>query len=205
LLPEFKGRFWSALSGYEPRLSPIESLPSFQQNLNTLEALRRHLACTTPGSDPAYERLYPYLDRELIEFCFAIPRDQLVRPGRRRFLQRNALRGIVPAEILERRKSFVVRGPMTALAAQFKQFDNREIITASLGILDPESFSRYLGRVRAGEETAIVPLMRLLIIERWLQAFGNRLRVDGKDPTAPAPPHQCRSHRIAKVQLELAG
>jgi hypothetical protein len=79
------------------------------------------------------------------------------------------------------------------------------MITASLGILDPESFSRYLGRVRAGEETAIVPLMRLLIIERWLQAFGNRLRVDGKDPTAPGPPHQCRSHRIAKVQLELAG
>lgn len=205
LLPEFKGRFWSALSGYEPRLSPIESLPSFQQNLNTLEALRRHLACTTPGSDPAYERLYPYLDRELIEFCFAIPRDQLVRPGRRRFLQRNALRGIVPAEVLERRKSFLVRGPMTALAAQFKQFDNREIITASLGILDPESFSRYLGRVRAGEETAIVPLMRLLIIERWLQAFGNRLRVDGEDPKAPGPRHQCRSHRIAKVQLELAG
>jgi asparagine synthase (glutamine-hydrolysing) len=185
-------------------LSPLESLPSFQQNLNTLEALRRHLACTTPGSDPAYERLYPYLDRDLVEFCFAIPRDQLVRPGRRRFLQRNALRGIVPAEILERRKSFVVRGPMTALAAQFKVFDNREMITASLGILDPESFSRYLGRVRAGEETAIVPLMRLLTIERWLHGFGNRLRVDGKDSTVPGSTRQRRSRRIAKVQLELA-
>ncbi len=204
LLPEFKRRFWPALSGYEPRLSLIESPPSFQQNLSTLEALQRHLACTAPGSDPAYQRLYPYLDRELVEFCFAIPRDQLVRPGRRRFLQRNALRGIVPAEILERRKSFLVRGPMTALAAQFKQFANRGMITASLGILDPESFSRYLGRVRAGEETAIVPLMRLLTIERWLQGFGNRLRVDGKDSTVPGPERQCRSRRVAKVQLELA-
>jgi asparagine synthase (glutamine-hydrolysing) len=204
LLPDFKSRFWLALSGYEPRLSPTESLPSFQQNLSTLEALRRHLACATPGFDPAYEKVYPYLDRELVEFCFAIPRDQLVRPGRRRFLQRNALQRIVPAEILERRKSFVVRGPMTALAAQFKQFDNREMITASLGILDPKSVSRYLGRVRAGEETAIVPLMRLLTIERWLHSFGNHLRVDGKDSTVPEPMRQPRSRPVAKVQLALA-
>jgi asparagine synthase (glutamine-hydrolysing) len=56
------------------------------------------------------EYRYPMLDKDLVEFLFSIPPEQLVRPGRRRFMMRRALRGIVPIEILERRrKAFQLR------------------------------------------------------------------------------------------------
>ena len=61
-----------------------------------LEALRRQLACDALSSEPPYEKRYPYLDRALLEFMYAIPREQLVRPGQRRSLMRRALVGIVP-------------------------------------------------------------------------------------------------------------
>lgn len=204
LLPEFRGKFWFPLSGYEPRISLTGIRPSFQQNRSTLEVLRRHVACTAAAS-PTHEKRYPYLDRDLVEFCFAIPREQLVRPGRRRFLQRNALRGIVPSEILERkRKSFVVRGPMTALVEESKRIESRKMITALLGIVDPDSLLQYLSRVRAGEEVAIVPLMRLLTIERWLRGFAGHLQTSEKDTDLRKPANRRGALKIAKVQLALA-
>lgn len=204
LLPEFKHKFWFALSGYEARITLTGIRPSLQQNRSTLEVLRRHLA-STAAACPTHEKRYPYLDRDLVEFCFAIPRDQLVRPGRRRFLQRNALREIVPSEILERkRKSFVVRGPMRALVEESKRMDARQMISASLGVVDPDSLLQYLSRVRAGGEVAIVPLMRLLTIERWLRRFAGHLQTSEKDSGLREPTNQRSSLRTAKVQLALA-
>jgi asparagine synthase (glutamine-hydrolysing) len=63
-----------------------------------------------------YEYRYPYLDRDLVDFLFSIPREQLARPGRRRYLMRRALRNIVPKEILERRrKAFLMRGALASV------------------------------------------------------------------------------------------
>jgi asparagine synthase (glutamine-hydrolysing) len=63
---------------------------------------------TVPHNNPSslsrYEYRYPYLDRDLVNFLYRIPRAQLLQPGRRRFLMRRALKGIVPEEILERRR-----------------------------------------------------------------------------------------------------
>jgi asparagine synthase (glutamine-hydrolysing) len=73
----------------------------------TLETLP-HLS---PPLLSRHEYRYPYLDRDLVDFLFRVPREQLLRPGRRRSLMRRALKDIVPVEILERRrKAFVARG-----------------------------------------------------------------------------------------------
>jgi hypothetical protein len=54
-----------------------------------------------------YEARYPYLDRRLCEFLFSIPGEQILRSMQRRSLMRQALVGIVPSEILQRkRKAF---------------------------------------------------------------------------------------------------
>ena len=63
-----------------------------------------------------YEYLYPFLDRDLVGFLARVPREQLMRPGQQRSLMRRALRGIVPAEVLERkRKAYVSRGFVVGL------------------------------------------------------------------------------------------
>ena len=105
------------LSGYPQRLRILGASPAFQENLHALDALRRQLASAELPCQPCFEWRYPFLDRDLLQFLYTIPREQLVRPGERRSLMRRALKGIVPEGILARkRKAFLTRVPLQALA-----------------------------------------------------------------------------------------
>lgn len=170
--PTFVKRNQAALTGYEDRTRIFGSLPSFQGHVNTLDALRRQLSCSALSSDPPREKRYPYLDRRLLEFVSAIPREQLVRPGQRRSLMRRALIGIVPDEILNRkRKAFVSRGPGIAIAAELPRLADlgQHSLMSSLGLADPTRFVEALQTVRRGADDPIVPLIRTLGIELWLR------------------------------------
>jgi asparagine synthase (glutamine-hydrolysing) len=172
----FSDRNRRALLGYTSRLKLLGPLPSFQENISTLNALRRQLGCDVPSSEPLYEVRYPYLDRELLEFLFAIPREQLVRPGQRRSLMRRALAGIVPHEILNRkRKAYISRTPLAALSSQVPvmKATARRMMTTSLGITDSTAFRDTLQRVRDGQEDRIVHLLRTLEVEVWLQQIAH--------------------------------
>src|SRR5260370_892228 len=58
----------SAVRGYPRRTRFFGPRPSFQENLGTIEALRRQLSCYPLSAEPSYQKLYPYLDRDLVEF-----------------------------------------------------------------------------------------------------------------------------------------
>jgi asparagine synthase (glutamine-hydrolysing) len=172
LNPAFIKRNRVALRGYEARLRLFGPLPTFQENMHTLELLRRQLASEVVQLDPPREKRYPYLDRDLLEFLFAIPRDQLVRPGQRRSLMRRALAGIVPAEILNRkRKAFVARAPLNAISQDWAGVaeSTQNMVSSSLGIVDGEKFSEILQKARHGQEVPTVIVMRTLGIESWLR------------------------------------
>jgi asparagine synthase (glutamine-hydrolysing) len=188
--PNFVKRNRCALAGYENRLRWLGPLPSFQVNLSTLDGLRRQLACDTPSAELLSEKRYPYLDRDFLEFLYAIPREQLVRPGQRRSLMRRALSGIVPAEILDRRrKAYVVRASIVALSTGWSEVSllNRNMGGSALGIFDEKSFAETLERARSGEEVQMTTLVRALGVESWLR----NLRTSGviKDfPTETSVP-----------------
>jgi asparagine synthase (glutamine-hydrolysing) len=170
---EFVQRNRAALTGYPKRVKFLGGLPSFQENFSTLNALRRQLACSPLSCNPVSEKRYPYLDRDLLEFLFAVPREQLVRPGQRRSLMRRALVGIVPDEILNRkRKAFVARGPLVALSADRPALARfvGHMVSDSLGIVKASQFGDALQRACEGQEMAIVPLMRTLGVEMWVRA-----------------------------------
>jgi asparagine synthase (glutamine-hydrolysing) len=172
LTSRFIQRNREALLGYERALPMFPSLPSFGENLRALEALRRQLGCESLPKDPVYEIRYPYLDRSLLEFLYALPRDQLVRPGERRSLMRRALRGIVPPEILHRkRKAYVARAPRSAIEQEFLPFlsTNDLLASAELQIVDATEFRRALEQARDGQGVAMVALMRTIEIELWLR------------------------------------
>ncbi|MCP4569133.1 MAG: asparagine synthase (glutamine-hydrolyzing) [FCB group bacterium] len=50
------------------------------------------------------ENRSPFLDRELMEFCYTIPTPRLIRNGYNKAVLRDAMRGIVPDKILDNRK-----------------------------------------------------------------------------------------------------
>ena len=172
LRSSFVKRHRDALTGYPSRRRLFGPLPSFQENVSTLDALRRQLARTALPFEPPYEKRYPYLDRGLLEFMFAIPREQLVRPTQRRSLMRRALVGIVPDEILNKKgKAFVARAPMVEIAENFADFVKmaEDMLSSSLGIINPERIFDALNTVRRGEEIPMVTLRRAFGVEGWLK------------------------------------
>ena len=143
--------------------------PSFQDNLSTLDMLRRQLACSSLPSEPHYETRYPYLDRELLEFLYALPPDQIVRPKQRRSLMRRALKDILPPEVLNRtRKGYVSRGPGLSLSSQWSALLDRaeDMACASYEIVDKQRFCTAMQNAKNGTEPSVVPLMRLVAVER---------------------------------------
>ena len=168
----FVKRNRAALTGYEDRTKLFGPLPSFQGNVSTVDALRRQLACSDLSSNLLREIRYPYFDRGLLEFVYAIPREQLVRPGQRRSLMRRALIGIVPDELLNRkRKAFVTRGPRVGIAAGWPHLlkFSQHMLISSMGIADSTQFVEALQKTRHGADVPLVPLMRTLGIELWLR------------------------------------
>jgi asparagine synthase (glutamine-hydrolysing) len=169
---KFVHRYNSAFLRYERRLRVFGPLPSFQENLVTLDALRRQLAGVTPQTEPLLEKRYPYLDRDFLEFMYAIPREQLVRPGHRRSLMRRALKDIVPEEILHRsRKAYVSRSPIAAITNQYPQLVAmcEDMVSGSLGFVAPDLFRGALEDVRLGRIAPGMSLMRTLGVECWLK------------------------------------
>jgi asparagine synthase (glutamine-hydrolysing) len=180
LSTSFARRQRNALGGYESRLRLFGPLPSFQENISTLDALRRQIACDALRREPLVEKCYPYLDRHLLEFLFSIPREQLVRPGQRRSLMRRALVGIVPEELLNRRrKAFVARSPATFIATQWTGLaeTSQNTLLSSLGIVDQDALFEAVQKARHGQELPVVTLMRTLAFERWLRAVRNHEKI----------------------------
>jgi len=172
LQSSFVKRQHTALTGYPSRVTLFGPLPSLQENVSTLDALRRQLACSVLPAKPPYEKRYPYLDRDLLEFIYAIPRQQVVRPGQRRSLVRRALAGTVPDELLNRkRKAFVVRGPMKAVSADWPRLTElgEHLVSSSLEIVEPRSYLETLRRAHEGQEVPMVPVLRTLSVEFWLR------------------------------------
>jgi asparagine synthase (glutamine-hydrolysing) len=171
LAPRFARRNATALSGYARRFRFLGPLPSLQANLTALESLRRQIGCIGISPRPRVERRYPFLDRDLLEYLYAIPREQLVRPNQRRSLMRRALVGIVPAEILNRRrKAFIARAPLTSLRTEWPLLLKRikDMKLGSAGIVDTDAFHNLLEKAVEGGALPIVPVLRTLLIEAWL-------------------------------------
>lgn len=179
-----------AVRGYPRRTHVFGPRPSFQESLGTIDALRRQLSSFPLSSEPAYHKSYPYLDRDLLEFLFSVPPDQLLRPGQRRSLMRRALAGIVPNELIHRkRKAFVIRGPLTAITSQFASLATmtQEMVGGSLGIVDPPGLIATLNEARSGDVVAVPSLMRVFGIERWLRNAAHWKVLGDLDACAPRP------------------
>lgn len=183
LRPSFVKRNRNALFGYPSRLKLLQSRPSFQENLKALHALRRQMACTPLPSHFPHEKRHPYLDRELLEFLFAIPRDQLVRPGQRRSLMRRALIGIVPSELLNRRrKAFACQSVLDQIRENWSEFIamNKDMATAEIGVVEPDQFITALKRGIQDGQISIVSVMRTLTLECWLRSLRTKGVAQGR-------------------------
>jgi asparagine synthase (glutamine-hydrolysing) len=159
-------------------------------NGNTWWSIMESLPHLSPALTMRYEYRYPYLDRDLVEFLFAIPREQLVRPGRRRSLMRRALQGIVPSLILERRrKAFPMRIVLCSIEKHRQLFSMlaSESLLAQIGFIDSREFLSQINSVQVSNPRWWSAITRSMLLEIWLQARAGPLQA--KVAIAKRPTH----------------
>jgi asparagine synthase (glutamine-hydrolysing) len=170
--PGFVFRNQAALRGYPTRVSLFGPLPSFQIQVATLRALRRIVASCVSRPEMLAERRYPYLDRCLLEFMFAIPREQIVRVGQRRSLMKRSLSGIVPDEVLSRRQKADVlpQRQQSSLAALPSLAEiGQDMVSSSLRIINPDLFLGAQQKARCSQEGPVRILRCAMTLEAWLR------------------------------------
>ena len=183
LHPGFVGRNHAAFCGYPIRVKLFGSLPSFQDNVAKLEYLRRVVAYSIHSPELLREIRYPYLDRDILEFIFAIPREQIVHVGKRRFLMKRAVVGIVPNELLNRRrKLFVPPEPEKHYSTEWPSVEEigQHIAGSSAGIIDLDRFGEALQKARRNEVVPIESLKRTLTLESWLRHLVTKQIIQGR-------------------------
>jgi asparagine synthase (glutamine-hydrolysing) len=167
----------AALCGSPSRIKLFGPLPSFQHHLHALDGERRLQAYFVLQPELLREIRYPYLDRGLLEFTCAIPREQIVRVGERRSLMRRALLGIVPNELLNRkRKRFFRREPVKSISTEWTSLVemSQHMVSSSMGIIDPNRLLEALQKARHNQEGPIDSLRRTLTLEFWLRHVTTR-------------------------------
>ena len=173
---DFVARNRAALLGYPRRVKLLGPLPSLQDHMHGLGRVRRAMASYLGGHQLHLELLrdvrYPYLDRDLLEFMYAIPREQIVGVGKRRFLMKRALAGIVPDDILNRRQRAAIKTDATKdlsreCPSSAEMGDH--LVSSCVGIIDANRFSQVLERARRNEKVDIDSLKRTLLLEFWLR------------------------------------
>lgn len=149
-------------------------LPSRINNEYLWLSVQETLPTRLVSSEERFEFRYPYLDRDLVEFIFSIPRRQIVEPGRRRSLMRRALRNVVPCEILERRrKAYIIRGPINLIRRERDWIADRfrSSHCVEVGLVDPSHLSDALDSIAIESDPKWLPyLMRLIDFELWLSS-----------------------------------
>lgn len=118
----------------------------------------------------ALEARSPLLDHELMEFAASIPADLKVRGREKKWIFREALRGWIPDDILDRPK----QGFSVPIGEWFRN-DLRELVHEVL--LDPHTLGRgyfradtvtsMLARHDAGADSETKPLWALFVFELW--------------------------------------
>jgi asparagine synthase (glutamine-hydrolysing) len=170
--PQFVRRNRAALRDYPSRVKLFGPLPSFQHNLRTLDADRKLLAWHGLQREMLHEARYPYFDRDFLEFMYAIPREQIVRVGQRRSLMKRALLGIVPDEVLNRRrKETVPQEASNTISPEWPSLLDigDHVVSSSVRIVDINRFLEALQKARQNEVVPTCILSRTITLESWLR------------------------------------
>jgi asparagine synthase (glutamine-hydrolysing) len=115
---------------------------------------------------------HPFYDRRLIEFCVSLPADQLFRRGVARSIQRRALAGIAPEEVLWRKDKGAL--PQRYIADALEGAGIHDLIRRDGGSAAPFIDRRKLRETyEAWTRTASVPasysLYPVVLLDRWLE------------------------------------
>jgi asparagine synthase (glutamine-hydrolysing) len=120
------------------------------------------------------EARVPFLDHELVELCARIPVSLKLRGGREKYILRQAMRRVLPAEIVNRPKRWLSTPNAAWLRGKLPDFALEVLSDGSLrskGYFSPEPVARLLERHRAGRANHASQLLGIIGIQLWDELF----------------------------------
>jgi asparagine synthase (glutamine-hydrolysing) len=155
------------------RLAPRCRHPSRQMLWDSLwgDSLSMSTVSVTPNS---YEVRFPLLYRPLVEFMSAIPWEQKMRPRCDRYLQRRALKGVLP-EVVRRRAS-KARGTWSLVeglrrSKEWVQYLCDSPLMAEHGLADAEKWRQAVRQATVGQTHGDMYFMAGVAVEAWLKGL----------------------------------
>jgi asparagine synthase (glutamine-hydrolysing) len=116
----------------------------------------------------------PLLYRPLVEFSFAIPFEQKLRPGELRSVMRRALCNDLPAKVLIRPgKGEISEAMHKGLLRESRRVDSllADPLVCSLGFVDRERLRSAVSLAKHGAKLNVGALLKTISLEIWLQSF----------------------------------
>jgi asparagine synthase (glutamine-hydrolysing) len=116
----------------------------------------------------------PFLDLDVMELAFSMPGHLKIRQGRRKHVVKEALRGLLPEHILNRKKE--------GFSIPMKQWLRRELKPmmetllspsrlAARGFVEPAEVRRLIDAHTSGRANHAHVLFSLMVFERWAEEF----------------------------------
>jgi len=127
----------------------------------------------------------PFLDYRLVELAFALPGRLKIRDGVTKFVLREAVRGLLPPGILERKKEGFLLPINAWLVRRFRGFVEAVLAPRRLaghGLLRPEAVRRLLEEHYAGRADHANRIWTLAMFQCWHDLYLG----DGSLPAASA-------------------
>ncbi|HWZ59325.1 MAG TPA: asparagine synthase-related protein, partial [Gemmatimonadaceae bacterium] len=128
------------------------------------------------------EMRYPFLDRRLVEFSLRLPRAFRTQPYARKWIQREALRGVLPESVRTRRsKAGIVGRTRWSLQREHAVVADllRDPIVVDLGYVDHARLRDAIERSVAGDDALLFAVVRVLSFETWLRVRADRWQSRG--------------------------
>ena len=180
LTPAFSRRALEGGTPFDPvRLPDILSRCHPLERLQYLELQTRlpdyvNLLVDRQAMAWSVEARLPFLDHELVEYCMRIPPSLKLRRRTEKYVLRRAMRGVVPEEILRRRKRPLVaphrRWMVGALPGFAHQLLNGESLRAK-GYFEARQVDRLRRVASTGARGASEALIAVLAVQVWDEIF----------------------------------
>lgn len=129
----------------------------------------------------------PFLDHRLVELCFSLPGELLIRHGFTKYLLRQAMEGFVPDTVRWAHKRSVPTPQREWLGGPLQRHVEEVLYSetfASRGIFDPHAVRQCYAQYLAGEQANSFYIWQWLNLELWFRVFIDQ----GDLPLEVSPP-----------------
>jgi asparagine synthase (glutamine-hydrolysing) len=156
-------RYWDS----KPNLSALPRMLFADQKTYLVELLMKQDQMSMATS---IESRVPFLDHEFVEFSTRVPEHLKLRNGEGKYIVKKAIEGLVPNEIIYRKKMGFPT-PLRQWLLDPRADGLYEILRARDGLLaqyiDAAQLDRLIGRHRGSVEDATDRIWRLLTLQLW--------------------------------------